>query len=1165
MSKRTAPAVDGEAPPEKRLPKRQKLDAPRGPPPKAEEIHSARQLQQLLVFQQDNTQSLRNGIHSLKVFLESILYPSDEYTVPRQKGILRDFLDTQKPRNGDQDGAFLSNIMQTWSFASQSNNDHLSSAAVAVLALLLKTISHNLEMREHGLQLCRTVLQIPHLKLLARGLSAPKHKEFVISPCLRLLTELVSFDGGAVAKQVYSKRDFTFEGKILSRNLGIRRNDEETTKEKRKPAVRTNAVKYVLAHFRNQEEGAKIDILKHGNVMRALFDHIRDDPPDIATEILDVVRSHIIADKEIPRASKSHVFTDRTLYNIASLYRVEQPLDEESDEKAIDVVAHRFLLHVCRSPEAGVLIPSSGWYPPGTDKEPEREDADTGEASIDLGLDSLEWYDRYRGRVTIRNSTLATFMQGLRPYANKLEQELVLAIFEACPELVADYFFKKTNFAFDPKLTSTWIGYASFLFSAIQLPVPQSFGHREGYAYAPPPVSVAIESLLPQPLTQKVLTRCLNQSSDLITFFAVRLLTIAFQKLEQVLQSFKTASSNHPHQLWDQAAERLTSEFCERCPKMKDVISTFRRIPNTNMMQREAVTRLLSLYYRVTPHVALDEKFDVAMALTTALKELMKQEESGEEHEIKLLELGHLLQIARNAPDMRWWQKPESLQFSPFTSILKVLAASPDGASSHSIAQLLLSVIREHGFLQTDSQPSALDALVASLQSSDELVPDAVFAFLDECFGRFVRKPIKYQDDVDAFVAAAQVEDISKSPVSLLLATLVEQWPFVLKLENNAAHDVAQWIAKFISSLRQIGENESVLQLMLNTMLDGSDGANCRKPLAKGLKSTQTLEIKPLTGEFGVDATDKSGVEGQADSEGGLDISLELPPKEDGNHPELTRWMHKDVDDVIDEGHLGALLLCLCSEHLSIRRQALPNVQKLMAKVQESSHEERELIYLLMGEIYETARPLIAADESLPWVAGTLAARAVPILADPASFLYPKMGSFLTRGPSWTVSRLPSYWAEKIILNPPEGDDAAYWQEVEWLLEWYLEGLRTEKDLGIFRARGIFERVLALYNNPASSKRTKQLVLRFLFRTAAVEGGSTTLITRAGVLSWIKMQLANATGNKRVKRERSGVNGIQEETLLKKLAGRLWETCDKGRVEEWSGGGAAQEMELLMR
>lgn len=221
------------------------------------------------------------------------------------------------------------------------------------------------------------------------------------------------------------------------------------------------------------------------------------------------------------------------------------------------------------------------------------------------------------------------------------------------------------------------------------------------------------------------------------------------------------------------------------------------------------------------------------------------------------------------------------------------------------------------------------------------------------------------------------------------------------------------------------------------------------------------------------------------------------------------------------------------------------------------------MIYLLLGEVYETARPLIAAGEPLPWIAGTLTARAIPILATPTHFLYPKVASFLTRGPSWTVNRLPSYWAEKIILNPPEGDDAAHWREIEWLLEWYLDGLRTEQDLGIFRARGIFERVLALYNNPASSAKTKELVIRLLFRAAAVGGGSTTLITRAGVLSWVKMQLANVAGGKGKQDRKSGSNGARVEKVLKKLVGRLWETCDKARVEEWSGGGAAREMQRL--
>jgi len=549
--------------------------------------------------------------------------------------------------------------MQTWSFAAQTNNDHLLSAAVSVLALLLKTLSNHLEFRDHGIALCRTVLQPSQLKLLSRGLSAPKHKEFVISPCLRLLAEIVSFDGGAVARQVYSRRDFTFDPKVLARNLSLRRvASDDPAEDRRKPSVRSNAVRFLLANFRYQNEGAKIDILKQSIVLRALFDHVRDDPPALAADTLNIIKTHILSDATVPRSSKSHVLSERNLGNIAGLYRVTQNPDEiPENAKTIDIAAHELLLLVCTSPGLGALLPSSGWYPPGTEKEADAAELEDDDSGIDLGLDSVEWFGKFNKRVPVKNTTLAGFAQGLRPYASTLERELLLAIFKAAPELVADYFFKKTNFLFDPKLTATWIGYSSFLFSTVQLPVPQYFSRKGGFAEVPPPVSVVVESILPQPLSQKILIRCLNQNSDLITLFAIRITIVAFQKLEQVLQQFRQAGQAQPS-LWEQASARLVYEFCRRCPKMKDVVVAFRRISEDNLMQREAIARLLAMYYRVTPQVALDEKFDVSIALTSALVRTQSTEATGEEREVRLLELGHLVEIARQSPNMRWWHKP---------------------------------------------------------------------------------------------------------------------------------------------------------------------------------------------------------------------------------------------------------------------------------------------------------------------------------------------------------------------------------------------------------------------------------------------------------------------------------------------------------------------------
>jgi len=57
-----------------RPPKRPK---PEPPHQAVEEIHFARQLQELLTFRQDGIQQLRAGIASFKAFLESICYHKD--------------------------------------------------------------------------------------------------------------------------------------------------------------------------------------------------------------------------------------------------------------------------------------------------------------------------------------------------------------------------------------------------------------------------------------------------------------------------------------------------------------------------------------------------------------------------------------------------------------------------------------------------------------------------------------------------------------------------------------------------------------------------------------------------------------------------------------------------------------------------------------------------------------------------------------------------------------------------------------------------------------------------------------------------------------------------------------------------------------------------------
>lgn len=191
--------------------------------PAVEEIHFARQLQDLLVFRQDGVQHLRNGMASFKAFLESVLYHKEPEDRARQLSILREYLETQKPGDARDPEAqpFLSPLWQALSFAVHGNNDPLTSSVVSLLALLLKTLSAVLDLSEYGLLLCRTVLRGENLGLLKRCLDAPRHKEFVTSPAVRLLSEVVGFDGGVLAKEVYKRREQAVEWQWVRKGLGM--------------------------------------------------------------------------------------------------------------------------------------------------------------------------------------------------------------------------------------------------------------------------------------------------------------------------------------------------------------------------------------------------------------------------------------------------------------------------------------------------------------------------------------------------------------------------------------------------------------------------------------------------------------------------------------------------------------------------------------------------------------------------------------------------------------------------------------------------------------------------------------------------------------------------------------------------------------------------------
>lgn len=594
-----------------------------------------------------------------KKLLDSILYSDEEHALPRKRAILREFLDAQKEKGKDaKEVVLLPQLIQGWDYAAETNFELLLAQITALLALLLRALSTDASFEQYGSLLCKTILQPSVARRLVRSLSAPTSKDNVVLPAVRLLIELTKFNEGAFARAVYARKDFTFEPKILTRNIGAWKDiqGQSALELQRKPSVRTVSVRYVLAHLRYQDERTKIEILANKEVIRAVLDHLTVDPPHLISEIFDAFKNHVFLDKTIPRVVKSRILNGKALSRIAALYRYEASEGAiEEGQKAPDVLAHEFLRLVCTSPAYGVMLPTQGFYPQSSED-------DDGDLNMDDALDpdgdfGLDFASGPQRLGSVRNVILSDFLQNLRPYAHTLHQELVIDIFKACPELIGDYFYKKKDFNYEPKLTSTWIGFSAFLYQTIETSIPQYFGAWKGYRESPPPVNSLLQSVLPQPVTQQVLIKCLNSSSDLISLFAVRVLIVAFQKLRAVLKELDNGRLQRPGKSWSTVSTRIVSEFSQRCPPMKVIITAFRQPSFQKGLKREAITRLLRLYYEVTPQVALEEKFDVSVPLCNALLQVEKMSESNTEKAFCVMELEHWIQMARHSPAMRWWQK----------------------------------------------------------------------------------------------------------------------------------------------------------------------------------------------------------------------------------------------------------------------------------------------------------------------------------------------------------------------------------------------------------------------------------------------------------------------------------------------------------------------------
>jgi nucleolar pre-ribosomal-associated protein 1 len=1091
------------------------------------------------------------GLQSFKKFLDDIVSDRDR---SEKLEILQQYLDSVKPRQDSEDAVHLSDIMEMWSFAVQVKNESVMSSVPVVLALILQTVSNSLELVPHGLGICQTLLQDRQLQSLSSNLSAEKSKAFIISPTLRMLREAVCLDGGVFAKRIFRARASTFAS--LGRNLRLGAGSDAPD-DARKSTIRTNAIRFLLSCLKYVHSEGRREFLSQRDMVAQLTFMIKSDPPYIILEILETLKSHLLMDDKIPRDVKFKSFGVKVLVHILGLYTYGSSTQTEEEVDRVQQRAHDFLVYLCTTPGAGILYPTTGLYPKPRDGEQVRHHRAVGtKAEVEGGLGE----DDYNDGVPIFNFVLSEFAQKLRPWSSLRHNQLLVAVFKAAPELVADYFHNNRSFTFEPKLSMTWIGYGAFLFDTMQTPLPPSFGDKTQYALGPPPTSILLDNIIPPQLNQKTLIRCLSSKSDLTSFFAIRLLVLALEKLSKALVMLGGSSRNGVA-TWTEASRRIVDAFCQRIPEMKEIVRTYKGIPADSFLRKTLCSRLLRLYYEIVPRMALAANFDVSPLFVDVLRSLYQETGSAEAKEFAVMELENLVAIAGYSPGMRWFAKVDNIPTSssgggggslPFTALIKLLCDDIQHTPSQQVRKLTRAVAME---AQLITKPEGLAVLLQALRCAtnhkdvSDMTP--VWSFLDSCISRCASSPIKYLELLET-----EFEGTDKSPAdgifSLLDMTMAEQLSYVLGSSATAAGEkqsLARFLSLYFNAVCLVDGTNLITNALYTKICKEFSSASVKMNSLGSSADTKALKRHPLD----LEAEDTEHQEEETDSQVQISnedleelLHLPLPVEEDTSA--LVKWSTKNVEDLIEDGWAARLVRLLASEHINIRKEAVTNILKMAAKIKESSYEEKDQVWLLLSEVAESSAPHVD-QKPVPSAFTAFASHALEVLRNPLHPLYPKINTHLTRSPVWPLDKIPL--AHDILHGEPSEDDR-YYTELTWLLTYLLDSLVTPSDLGVFRSKHWFEKILALGANPHLRFNLKTRILRLVYRATTIEAGSTTLVTRFGIISWLDAQRALCT----VKDEAAVFAGMMR---------RVWDTCDQAKVKSWSRDGIPKLIEDITR
>ncbi|KAK9327984.1 ribosome 60S biogenesis N-terminal-domain-containing protein [Lipomyces starkeyi] len=614
--------------------------------------------------------------------------------------------------------------------------------------------------RVQGSRMIRLILD-DHLKLIYRALYTQRPSSVI--PPLELLREFIEFQEGSFADETYFAFDFSLV--VLPKLLvppklpnhsatQVAGNGVKNGKSAQK-TIRYYMTELLMAFLTQCSSKARAEFLVQRKLIEHWLKNMSSDDPEQLSKLVHTLYNQAI-DMALPKSAKTSFFTEWVLGRILHVYKIIQSLPTGREPQL--KVTYDMIIDICTRTECGVKFEDSGWYLPGT-------------------LDGNEKRKSYR----VHNRVLLAFSKML-DLNNKNQEELLIAIFRSCPEIVAAY-TSSSNLRIVSKPTAGFLKWFNQYSKIIALPIPEILIDSNQTLEFPPAVNIAVENILPSPLTRSIFESGLQSCSPLLRYFLLHLQVQSLMKLQKVVTIYDDKG-------WITGKSELLEEIYRRLPDITNVASltTGSTAYNFTLL----ISKWLRLYVTTFPDISATAKIDLSARMMDIILQVVPGDRSCDPSfylsnvPALELEMRNLLVVQSIVPvPAKFWNKPDHRQYSLLTYLIVFATTVRDREIYSEIARVLEKITSSTYLFQRDFPISPIHTLIESLKvimlNSGQQDRKTIWYLINEAIARCLRSPFKYIDQAKQFAG----EGYLRRSFSPFLTALIEQWEYLVRSNNQ--------------------------------------------------------------------------------------------------------------------------------------------------------------------------------------------------------------------------------------------------------------------------------------------------------------------------------------------------------------------------------------------